>query len=99
MISSYFQFIKCGAGRVCCNNSDPLVVSGSSPSSSLLTQQQTNNIPLPETQCQEGWKCVSDLFCDATATMVPFRVELTQAERRKRGKLTVSTTFYMVEDE
>merc|ERR1719233_173300 len=86
------NYIQCGPNKVCCGkstaSSDPFVGSGSSPLSSSITQQQVGNIQLPETQCQEGWKCVSDLFCDASATMVPFRVELTQNERRKRGKLT-----------
>merc|ERR1719233_333719 len=76
------NYIQCGPNKVCCGksttSSDPFVGSDSSPSSSSISQQQVGNIQLPETQCQEGWKCVSDLFCDASATMVPFRVELTQ---------------------
>merc|ERR1711874_824664 len=31
---------------------------------------------LPVTECPVGWKCVSELFCDATATMVSQRVQL-----------------------
>ena len=89
-----FQYIPCSPNKICCGNSpaatDPFTGSGSSPSSSSIFQQDAGNSQLPETQCSEGYKCVRDLFCDATGTMVQFRVELTQEERRNRGKLTVS---------
>merc|ERR1711892_428096 len=87
------NFIQCGQNRICCGGNtpavtDPFAGSGSSLSSSTILQQKPGNNQLPETQCSEGWKCVSDLFCDASATMAQFRVELTQAERSRRGQLT-----------
>jgi len=86
------NYIPCSPNKICCGKSpiatDPFTGSGSSPSSSSIFQQDSGNFQLPETQCSAGYKCVSDLFCDATGTMVQFRVELTQAERRNRGKLT-----------
>merc|ERR1719297_464722 len=42
---------------------------------------------LPATECAIGWKCVSELFCDESATMVQTRVELTQEQKRRRGQL------------
>ena len=95
-----FQYLQCSPNKICCTNppayNDPLASSGSSPTSSSIFQQDSGNFQLPETQCSEGWKCVSDLFCDATGTMVQFRVELTQEERRRRGKLTVSVNTIML---
>merc|ERR1711892_982624 len=87
------NYIQCGQNRICCGGNtpavtDPFAGSGSSLSSSTILQQNPGNNQLPETQCSQGWKCVSDLFCDASATMVQFRVELTQAERSRRGQLT-----------
>ena len=45
---------------------------------------------LPVTECPVGWKCVSELFCDATATMVSQRVQLSKAQIAIRGNLIVS---------
>merc|ERR1711874_822015 len=42
---------------------------------------------LPVTECPVGWKCVSELFCDATATMVSQRVQLSKAQVAIRGNL------------
>jgi len=42
---------------------------------------------LPTTECAVGWKCVNEIFCDETGTMVAFRVELTQQQKRNRGQL------------
>merc|ERR1711953_1306559 len=42
---------------------------------------------LPVTECPVGWKCVSELFCDATATMVSQRVQLSKAQIAIRGNL------------
>ena len=42
------------------------------------------------TECPVGWKCVAELFCDVTATMVPQRVSLTKAQLAIRGDLIVS---------
>ena len=99
-----FQYIPCSLNKICCGNSpaltDPFTGSDTSTSARSIFQQDSGNVPLPETQCSEGYKCVSDLFCDATGTMVQFRVELTQEERRRRGKLTVSkktlSTVYFI---
>ena len=35
-------------------------------------------------------KCVREDFCDAKGVMVPFRVSLTEQEKRQRGTLIVS---------
>lgn len=45
---------------------------------------------LPVTECPVGWKCVSELFCDASATMVSQRVQLSKAQIAIRGNLIVS---------
>merc|ERR1711953_1571845 len=42
---------------------------------------------LPVTECPVGWKCVSELFCDAAATMVSQRVQLSKAQIAIRGNL------------
>merc|ERR1719297_602342 len=42
---------------------------------------------LPATECAIGWKCVSELFCDESATMVQTRVDLTPEQKRRRGQL------------
>merc|ERR1719410_3221346 len=42
---------------------------------------------LPATECAIGWKCVSELFCDESATMVQTRVELSPEQKRRRGQL------------
>merc|ERR1711902_355070 len=47
-------------------------------------------VELPATECAVGWKCVNEIFCDETGTMVAFRVELTQQQKRNRGQLIVS---------
>eukprot|EP00092_Neocalanus_flemingeri_P004256 GFUD01004576.1.p1 GENE.GFUD01004576.1~~GFUD01004576.1.p1 ORF type:complete len:537 (+),score=133.61 GFUD01004576.1:85-1611(+) len=57
------------------------------PNQATTEQTESEILQLPVTECSEGWKCVSDMFCDATSTMVQFRVELTQEERSRRGKL------------
>eukprot|EP00092_Neocalanus_flemingeri_P004254 GFUD01004574.1.p1 GENE.GFUD01004574.1~~GFUD01004574.1.p1 ORF type:complete len:722 (-),score=194.10 GFUD01004574.1:66-2147(-) len=57
------------------------------PNQATTEQTETEILQMAVTECSEGWKCVSDLFCDATSTMVQFRVELTQEERMRRGKL------------
>merc|ERR1711936_42321 len=88
------NYLRCSPNKICCftsnvpTSTDPLPSSGSSLSSSSILQPPPGVVSLPETQCSEGWKCVSELFCDVTATMVQFRVELTAEERNKRGELT-----------
>ena len=43
-----------------------------------------------ETECPVGTKCVADHFCNENAVMVGYRVDLTPAQKSKRGKLIVS---------
>ena len=43
-----------------------------------------------ETECPVGTKCVADNFCNEDAVMVGYRVDLSIAQKRKRGKLIVS---------
>ena len=50
----------------------------------------SETVELPATECAVGWKCVNEIFCDETGTMVAFRVELTQQQKRNRGQLIVS---------
>ena len=50
----------------------------------------SKTVELPATECAVGWKCVNEIFCDETGTMVAFRVELTQQQKRSRGQLIVS---------
>ena len=45
------------------------------------------------TECPSGTKCVADFFCNENAIMVNHRVNLTPAQKRKRGSLTVSTNY------
>jgi len=52
---------------------------------------------LPVTECPVGWKCVSELFCDATATMVSQRVQLSKAQIAIRGNLIVSCILSQTE--
>ncbi len=42
-----------------------------------------------QTQCPAGTKCVSDFFCDENAVMVNYRVDLTPAQKQRRGNLLV----------
>merc|ERR1711936_1400720 len=59
-----------------------------SPSPQIsLGQKLPEPEELPVTECPVGWKCVAELFCDVTATMVPQRVSLTKAQLAIRGDL------------
>jgi len=88
------NLIPCGDNKVCCSPTlslpalDPLTGSGSSSSAVSIPNEIEEAAKLPITECSDGWKCVNELFCDATSTMVPFRVELTAQEKERRGKLT-----------
>merc|ERR1712130_955706 len=42
---------------------------------------------LPITECPATMKCVREDFCDADGVMVPYRVSLTDQEKRIRGTL------------
>merc|ERR1712119_15891 len=57
------------------------------PSPSLPVVSEEAGGDLPVTECPVGWKCVSELFCDATATMVSQRVQLSKAQIAIRGIL------------
>merc|ERR1712172_131702 len=53
-----------------------------------INERNSNyGVELPATECAVGWKCVNEIFCDETGTMVAFRVELTQQQKRSRGQL------------
>jgi len=52
-----------------------------------LTLDPAPSPGLPITECPATMKCVSELFCDASATMSFTRVELTAEEWRRRGSL------------
>merc|ERR1712172_383026 len=53
-----------------------------------INERNSNyGVELPATECAVGWKCVNEIFCDETGTMVAFRVELTQQQKRNRGQL------------
>merc|ERR1711988_399421 len=56
-----------------------------------INERNSNyGVELPATECAVGWKCVNEIFCDETGTMLAFRVELTQQQKRNRGQLIVS---------
>merc|ERR1719500_1494526 len=56
--------------------------------SNNINERNSNyGVELPSTECAVGWKCVNEIFCDETGTMVAFRVELTQQQKRNRGQL------------
>ena len=65
---------------------------------SVLHHHQTNKkIHFPifekgqvETECPAGTKCVQDFFCNENAVMVNYRVNLTPAQKQKRGDLIVN---------
>ena len=42
------------------------------------------------TECPSGTKCVAEFFCNENAIMVAYRVNLTPAQKKQRGSLTVS---------
>merc|ERR1712064_164314 len=66
--------------------------SGGSGSNNFISNNNINNNPnsgydLPSTECAVGYKCVSELFCDQTGTMVSYRVDLTDQQKKQRGQL------------
>merc|ERR1712064_133112 len=61
--------------------------SGGSGSNNFISNNNINNNPnsgydLPSTECAVGYKCVSELFCDQTGTMVSYRVDLTVQQQQ-----------------
>ena len=86
-----------GYGPPASSNNQPVDLQGDA--SELLINNDINErdsgyispfSDLPATECSIGWKCVSELFCDETATMVQTRVNLTPEQKRRRGQLIVS---------
>merc|ERR1711874_469405 len=69
------------------NNNQPTEDFSASSSPSLPVVSPDSGEDLPVTECPVGWKCVSELFCDATATMVSQRVQLSKAQVAIRGNL------------
>merc|ERR1711874_741599 len=69
------------------NNNQPTEDFSASSSPSLPVVSPDSREDLPVTECPVGWKCVSELFCDATATMVSQRVQLSKAQVAIRGNL------------
>ena len=68
--------------------------SQSSPESSKVDSITSS---LPITECPATMKCVREDFCDAKGVMVPFRVSLTEQEKRQRGTLIVSfSSFFSI---
>merc|ERR1712115_457119 len=82
------QRLPCDTG-VCCPippipESPTIFSSQSSPGSSKVDSITSS---LPITECPATMKCVGEDFCDAKGVMVPFRVSLTEQEKRQRGTL------------
>merc|ERR1712200_324170 len=82
------QRLPCDNG-VCCPipkipESPTIFSSQNSPESSFVDSSPSS---LPITECPATMKCVREDFCDAKGVMVPFRVSLTEQEKRQRGKL------------
>merc|ERR1712064_163481 len=65
--------------------------SGGSGSNNFISNNNINapnsGYDLPSTECAVGFKCVSELFCDQTGTMVSYRVDLTDQQKKQRGQL------------
>merc|ERR1712243_245757 len=66
--------------------------SAGSGSNNFISNNNINNNPnsgydLPSTECAVGYKCVSELFCDQTGTVVSYRVDLTDQQKKQRGQL------------
>ena len=89
------QRLPCDTG-VCCPiplipESPTIFSSQSSPESSKVDSITSS---LPITECPATMKCVREDFCDAKGVMVPFRVNLTEQEKRRRGTLIVSFSSF-----
>merc|ERR1711936_1445947 len=84
------QRLPCDNG-VCCPipkipESPTIFSSQNSPESSKSNVDSITS-SLPITECPATMKCVREDFCDAKGVMVPFRVSLTEQEKRQRGTL------------
>merc|ERR1712012_806830 len=82
------QRLPCDTG-VCCpippNPESPTIFSSQSSPESSNVDSITSSLPI--TECPATMKCVREDFCDAKGVMVPFRVSLTEQEKRQRGAL------------
>merc|ERR1712012_710843 len=82
------QRLPCDTG-VCCpippNPESPTIFSSQSSPESSNVDSITSSLPI--TECPTTMKCVREDFCDAKGVMVPFRVSLTEQEKRQRGTL------------
>merc|ERR1712198_797819 len=72
-------------------HNQPNVPHNSAGSNNVITSNNINapnsGYELPATECAVGFKCVSEMFCDQTGTMVEYRVDLTQQQKKQRGQL------------
>merc|ERR1712200_123071 len=82
------QRLPCDNG-VCCPippiPERPTVFSSQNSQESSNVDSITSSLPI--TECPATMKCVREDFCDAKGVMVPFRVRLTEQEKRQRGTL------------
>merc|ERR1711962_76440 len=82
------QRLPCDTGACCPIPPIPerpaIFSSQNSPESSNVDSITSS---LPITECPATMKCVREDFCDAKGVMVPFRVSLTEQEKRQRGTL------------
>merc|ERR1712013_724298 len=80
--------LPCDTG-VCCPippfPERPTIFSSQSSPESSNVDSITSSLPI--TECPATMKCVREDFCDAKGVMVPFRVSLTEQEKRQRGTL------------
>merc|ERR1711973_127865 len=72
-------------------HNQPNVPHNSAGSNNVITSNNINapnsGYELPATECAVGFKCVSEMFCDQSGTMVEYRVDLTQQQKKQRGQL------------
>ena len=90
------QHLPCENGVCCPTPTTPResTTTGSSQDSVAPESSNVNSISsLPITECPATMKCVREDFCDANGVMVPFRVSLTDQEKRERGTLIVSNSL------
>jgi len=85
------QHLPCDNG-VCCPT--PIIPKSPDPTISIqdAVAPESSNVnfvssSLPITECPATMKCVREDFCDADGVMVPYRVSLTDQEKRQRGTL------------
>ena len=96
LLNFALQHLPCDNG-VCCPSTQPIpknpTAAVSSQDSVAPESSNVNSISsLPITECPATMKCVREDFCDADGVMVPYRVSLTDQEKRQRGTLIVSNS-------